>query len=249
VSSASNPASPTCTHQRRPGTTVCLLCRQEARVAAAERRKKLFLRGTALAIVIAVVALVMSGVLSLRNRAERREAAAADSAATAHVASATAPAADSVVPQGQMPAAAKTVPPAPATSAIPAPTTAARGAAFAPTIRVGDTPLGGGAVATRGDSGVSVAFDTPELRTRIPEKFERYLRATLSQVYGSRIDPVLANIPLGKLAGQGDLLYELPVRGIRFPVEPGWHLEVFPEIRPGRDGPLVIRYRASVVKD
>jgi hypothetical protein len=53
----------------------------------------------------------------------------------------------------------------------------------------------------------------------------------------------------GKLSGQGDLLYELPVRGIHLPLDPARHLEIFPEIRPGRDGPLVIRYRAAVAKN
>jgi hypothetical protein len=28
-----------------------------------------------------------------------------------------------------------------------------------------------------------------------------------------------------------------------------WHLDIYPEIRPGQDGPLVVRYRASVSRD
>ena len=124
-----------------------------------------------------------------------------------------------------------------------------RDAALAPTIKVGDTPLGVGVVATRNDSGVTVLFDTPELRTRGPEKFESFLRTTLSKIYGPRIDAALASVPPGKLVGQGNLLYELPTRGIQLPIQPGWRLEVYPEIRPGQDGPLVVRYRAIVAKN
>jgi len=231
---------------------VCLHCRQEARVAAADRRKKLLLRGTALGIVIAVIGLAMSGALSLRDRVNARQVAAADSARQA--AAAVPPQQpDSVIPQGQLPAAATTIPTTSAApAAAPAPVAAVpehRDAPLQPTVRVGETPLGAGATATRGDSGVIVAFDTPELRTRLPEKFERYLRATLPQVYGARVDTILVSIPAGKLTAQGNLLYDLPMRGIQIPLQSGWRLDVFPAIRPGRDGPLVVRYRASVVKN
>jgi hypothetical protein len=204
----------------------------------------MLLRGTALAIVVAVIGLGLSGALTLRDRANARQEVAADSARAAAAQSVPAP--DSIVPQGQSPAAAQAVPVAPAATP-PAPER--RDVPLQPAVRIGDTPLSDGATATRNDSGVVVTFDTPDLRTRLPEKFERYLRATLPQIYGPRVDTILASIPLGKLMAQGDLLYDLPMRGIQIPVQPGWHLEVVPDIRPGRDGPLVVRYRASVVKD
>jgi hypothetical protein len=268
VPSASNTVSPPCTHERRPGTTVCLLCRQEARVAASDRRKKLLLRGTALGIVVAVIALGLSSAAIFRGRAAAREEASAEAPASAKVAITPAPSPDSVIPQGgqapgSAPGSAPISAPAPATPAVvpaaapakPAATVAsvaandARNAILVPTIKVGDTRLGNGAIATRNDSGVAVAFDTPELRTRTPQKFESFLRTTLSQIYGPRIDQVLAGLPSGKIVGQGDLVYDLPTRGIQLPVQQGWHLEVYPEIRPGRDGPLVVRYRAIVAKD
>jgi hypothetical protein len=264
VSSASKPEAQPCTHQRRPGTTVCLLCRQEARVAASDRRKKLLLRGTALGIVVAVIALGMSSAATMRSRAAAREEATNDSAASAKVAT-TSPTPDSVAPQGvQTPAAAAAAVTTPVTTPIPSPAAtvpstpatspaasavAGRDAAFAPTIKIGDTPLGVGVIATRTDSGVTVLFDTPEFRTRTPEKFERFLRTTLSQIYGPRMDSVLAGVPTGKIVGQGDLLYQLPTRGIQLPLQPGLHLEVFPEIRPGQEAPLVVRYRAIVSKN
>jgi hypothetical protein len=250
VSSASNTAIPPCTHERRPGTTVCLLCRQEARLAASDRRKKLFLRGTALAIVVAVIALGMSSAATFRSRSAAREQAAAAAPVAAKVASAAATTVDSIVPQGaQLPSTTAGATPKPSVAPAPSAAAAASDAILPPTIKAGDTPLGNGVVATRADSGVFVAFDTPELRTRTPEKFEAFLRATLGQIYGARMDSALAKVPAGRIVGQGDLLFELPTRGIQLAIQPGWHLEVFPEIRPGRDGPLVIRYRAFVAKD
>lgn len=261
MSSTPQSQNAVCTHERRPGTTVCLLCRQEARVAASDRRNKLILRGTAAAIVVAVLALGLSNTKSLREWTTTRPASPSesaakttdDTAAAAAPAATTAPAADSVIPQGGT---AATSAPTPANATVTsAPTTPVAPSASAavppvtPTIGVGVTALGGGATATRSDTAVLVAFDTPELRTRTPEKFERFLRTTLAQIYGRQVETQLASIPLGKITAQGNLLYELPTRGIRLPAEAGWHLEVFPEIRPGDEGPLVVRYRVSVVKD
>jgi len=122
---------------------------------------------------------------------------------------------------------------APAPSAMPA-----------PTIAIGESPLAGGILATRTESGVTLAFDTPMARTRIPEKFEQLVRATLPQIYGHALDSALAKIPKGGLVRQGNLVSELPTRGIHVPVTEGWTLAVYPETRPGQDGPLVVRYRA-----
>jgi hypothetical protein len=237
VSTAPHLASPICTHERRPGTTVCLLCRQEARLAAADRRKKWILRGTAVGIVIAVVAIGFSSASFLRGRPAAKQKEAAAAAAAAGDSSA---AAESIRPQGDAAAAAVS-----GTAAVePAPP-----AGFVPVIRVGETSLQYGVTAVRSDSGIVVLFDTPELRTRMPEKFERFLRWSLPQLYGAQVDSLLARIPLGRLVAQGNLLYELPTLGIHTPIDSVWHLDIYPEIRPGQDGPLVVRYRASVSKD
>jgi hypothetical protein len=233
-----------------------LHCRQEARVAASDRRKKLLLRGSAAAIIVAVIAVGMSNAAALRGRTLSKVTPAQDSAAAAKADVVSSAAIDSILPRtgtaSPTPAAATVTPPAtatlpPAARANTAPS--APPSPVSPIVRVGDTPLGNGVVATRSDSGILVGFDTPDLRTRDSEKFERFLRRTLPQIYGTSIEAKLASIPLGKIVGQGNLLYELPTRGIRFPVQPGWHLEVYPEIRPGNDGPLVVRYRSSIVKD
>jgi hypothetical protein len=38
----------------------------------------------------------------------------------------------------------------------------------------------------------------------------------------------------------------MPAQGVRIPVNGTWMLRLFPETRPGQDGPLVIRYRVRV---
>ena len=102
-------------------------------------------------------------------------------------------------------------------------------------------------MAIRADSVVTVAFDTPLARTRLPEKFEQFVRLTLPQIYGPSIDGVLAKLPVGAIASQGSLLYDLPVRGARIPIANAWAIRLYPETRPGQDGPLVVRYNVSVV--
>jgi hypothetical protein len=102
--------------------------------------------------------------------------------------------------------------------------------------------------AVRAGDSVIVHFDTPLVRTRRPEKFERVLRETLPAVYGARADSLLAALPDGKILGGGELLTELPARGIHLSVGDNWLLDIWPETRPGRDGPLVVRYRTKLVK-
>jgi hypothetical protein len=98
-----------------------------------------------------------------------------------------------------------------------------------------------------GDSAI-VSFDTPAARTRRRDKFERFVRETLPDLYGARVASLLATIPEGEMAVGGDLLTELPLRGIQLPMADGWVLEVWPETRAGQDGPLVVRFRTKIVK-
>jgi hypothetical protein len=118
---------------------------------------------------------------------------------------------------------------------------------FAPVVPQGQSSLPDGPTAVRTDSLVTVSFDAPMIRTRIPAKFERLVRSTLPAVYGRSIDSLLSKIPEGGIAAQGDLISELPTRGVRIPVNAEWTIALYPETRPGQDGPLVIRYRVSVV--
>jgi hypothetical protein len=110
----------------------------------------------------------------------------------------------------------------------------------------GESPLPDGVTAFRNDAVVTVSFDTPLARTRVAEKFERFVRATLPAVFGSGADSALAKLPVGTLANQGNLITELPSTGVRIPVGSVWEIRVYPETRKGLDGPLVIRYRTTV---
>jgi hypothetical protein len=110
----------------------------------------------------------------------------------------------------------------------------------------GRTDLSDGMFAERKGAEVRVHFDTETARTRRRDKFESVVRRTLPAVYGSRADSILAAVPEGEVAYGGDLLTELPARGIQLPASGGWAITLWPETRPGRDGPLVVSYRASI---
>ena len=223
-----------CTHERRPGTTVCLHCRHEARLAAQAKRKRLLLRGSAVsAAVLAVFVVGALGAMALRGRVQAphatprpQQVVAVNSApdTTATIATATVA---TVKQQGDL------APPS--------------RAPLAPVLSQGRTTFADGTSAERTDSMVTLSFDTPMLRTRIPEKFERYVRATLPKIYGARADSALARLPDGGIAGQGNLLYDLPSRGVHIPLDSRWSIALYPETRPGEDGPLVVRCRVLVV--
>jgi hypothetical protein len=241
VNAPQQPSEIVCTHERRPGTTVCLHCRHAARVAMQAKRKRILLRGSAVAVVIATfVAVGMLSATAIRGKSRR----AADKApqSDAQVAEAGVPAAvpaDSVVPTPAATVTATTSAPAEAPKRLVAP--------LMPLVPPGESPLLDGVTATRMDSVVMLSFDTPSNRTRIPEKFEQLVRTTLPAVYGHGVDSVLAKLPRGGIARQGNLLSQLPTSGVRIPIGEAWMIRLYPETRPGEDGPLVIRYRVMVV--
>ena len=202
------------------------------------------LRGAAFTIVIAIF--VTAGTVTasaLHNRGAAKTSApttrASDSIA---VAAPTAPT-DSVTTRdttqstihptlaGQPAAPAVVEPPSPPFDAV---------------ISRGQSTLVGGATAVRSDSEVLVTFDNETMRTRRAEKFEQVVRATLVSVYGAPMKEVLSSMPVGAIAEQGELLTELPSRGVRIPLNGAWMARLFPETRPGQDGPLVIRYRVRI---
>jgi hypothetical protein len=95
---------------------------------------------------------------------------------------------------------------------------------------------------------VVLDFDTKLARTRMADKFERFVRATLPSIYGAAADSALARLPQGALASQGDLIGDLPTRGMRIPLPNGGAIVLFPMTRQGQDGPLVTRYRVFATK-
>lgn len=221
-----------CQHERRPGTVVCLYCRHEQHMAEVGRqRSRQMVVGGVLAVVVAV------GVWGPFRQAGE-EAGAATTASTSIVppASAIETRADALV---EAP---------PAVGVASAATVPDRSPVPRPIVAPGRTSLGDGAVAVRSGDTVAVHFDTPEARTRRPEKFERIVRSTLPAIYGAAADSALAAVPQGMLASGGDLLTALPEQGVRIPTSDGGALMLWPETRPGRDGPLVVTYRATVVR-
>ena len=99
-------------------------------------------------------------------------------------------------------------------------------------------------VADRSGDTVRVSFDLLLSRTRRPDKFEAIVRSTLPQVFGSVADSALRALPYGSVARAGDLIETLPSSGFHIPLTDGRTIAVWPETRVGRDGPLVIAYRA-----
>lgn len=174
----------TCPHGLRPGTTVCLHCRQEARAAARQRRNQLVARITLATLGVGVViALIVGGVMSI---APGDASAPADTSVT-------------VVTSGA--------------STIPAPVVQQpRG--LQPTIAEGRNHLVDSVYADRTGQEVTVHFDTETLRTRFDWKFEGVVRATLPLVYGQEARVALDSIPAGTWVRGGALLTELPQRGI-----------------------------------
>lgn len=114
-----------------------------------------------------------------------------------------------------------------------------------PRIAEGRRELADSMFAVREGEEVTVHFDTEPLRTRYDWKFERVVRSTLPIVFGSVVRAALDSIPEGHLAAGGDLLTDLPTRGIELSIGDGQTLRVWPVTRPGQDGPLVVAYRAA----
>ena len=237
---------PPCDHELRPGTAVCLRCQHAERAARRARQRQIMARGTAVAMVLGVIAAIgMAGASVIRNRAwtegtetlVRSAEPQADSATDATVSPTTDPTPTVEVPQRTAGSSA-----APAAMAVSRP--AAAGMKVAPVVPVGGTALRDSMVADRAGDTVRVRFDLELSRTRRPEKFEAIVRSTLPQVYGTAVDSALRALPVGALAHAGDLVTTLPEQGFHIPLAGGRTLGVWPETRPGRDGPLVVAYRA-----
>jgi hypothetical protein len=213
-----------CPHDHRPGTTVCLHCRHAAIVASRKRRRQSVLRVAGA--VLGVIVLTGGGTFgtyATRGYIAQRQARGATTQ-IAQQGGAIAVAAASEAPR-------------------PAKPLPQRSSGPVPIIALGETRLADSVRAVRADTGVTVFFDLTMIRTRRSDKFEHFLRSTLPEIYGPTVDSLLTLIPQGMIARQGDLLTELPVKGVKLALANGWKLTVWPEIRPGYEGPLVVRYR------
>lgn len=264
------PAS--CPHELRPGTTRCLHCRSEQRAAARARLRRSAARVGLASVVIAIVAVVANAGTTVLSMGDMLPAPSVPGTSPAPAPQPASPSAAAVVPvvpvvpvasrQGPPMYAARSaadVPAATVASPAPALPTASAAAAPAPTRAVGvaarpvqprvaegRTDLRDSIFAVRSGDGVTLHFDTGDMRTRRAEKFEQIVRSTLPRLYGPGVDSVLAAIPVGQLVVGADLLTELPQRGVFIRVADGSTIGIWPETRPGRDGPLVVDYRATL---
>lgn len=206
-----------CPHDRRPATSVCLYCLQEARLAARQKRNRLLARvGMATMGGGVVLALGVGAFIALVPDARSRSRSV-DEQVTRAVEASSGP---EVTPQASA---------QPTTPAIPE----------------GRRELGDGIISERHGDTVTVSFDTELLRTRFDWKFEGVVRGTLPLMFGELARIALDSIPHGELLRGADLLGALPRAGLAIPMpaEAG-SIRVWPVIRSGRDGPLVVAYRA-----
>ena len=272
MSRAESLPSPSCTHDLGPGTTVCLRCRQEQRDAARANQQKLIAMAGVAAMGLLGVYVLGAGAVN-GWRAARPDSTKAVVPARASVVASSVSINHDVRLQGEpapvSPTATLASLPAadasPAPSAAPSPsaaggtttssaTTAGAGSPgptspLALIVREGETRIAGDLIAQRSSDSVFVDFDTPEARTRRRDKFDALVRRTLPLLYGAAVDSVLRTIPAGGIVGDADLLTELPQRGVHLRVAQGWTLDLWPQTRPGQDGPLVVAYTARVTRD
>jgi hypothetical protein len=121
---------------------------------------------------------------------------------------------------------------------------------LAPLVAPGRTEVGDGLYIERAGETVTVHFDTPTTRTRRRDKFESVVRRTLPEVYGSAAEAILSSIPEGTLVDPTIMVTDIAERGrgVRLDSGDGWKFSLWPETRPGEDGPLVVSYRVAVTQ-
>jgi hypothetical protein len=236
----------TCPHGKRPGITVCLHCRAEARAAARQRRLRAIMRFGGIALGGGVlIALTVGGLVAVVPRAfskdRNRDTSRGDQPPKMVIKTTPrkAPAVSVATP---------TVAPIAPLAAPPAAAAAARtNAPLRILLAEGRTDLADSLYAERAGSDVVVHFDNSEWRTRFEEKFERIVRLTLPRVLGADGRAALDSLPAGTLVRGGNLLVDLPTKGIPLAI-PGrvQRVMLYPVTRPGETGPLAVAYRLSV---
>ncbi|HET7623287.1 MAG TPA: hypothetical protein VFK39_15380 [Gemmatimonadaceae bacterium] len=234
-----------CNHERRPGTTICLRCRHEERVARRRRALSTSLRVSAVVLALATMgAIASSGAEALQGRQlfamRTAQPEAAPVAARSDDISHPAPANSSgAAVADSAPAIAAPLATAPSPTE-PSVTT--------PIVAEGRTELGEGLFAVRDGRSVVVNFDVPQARTRRRDKFDRIVRATLPRVYGPAAQATLDEIPQGEIVKPGTLPADLEKSGLRIPLGDSASISLWPELRDARGGPLVVGYRAEVAR-
>jgi hypothetical protein len=274
---ATHDASWTCQHERRPHTTVCLLCRRDERAAALARRRRAVGRVSLIGLaVIFFAAGSVAAVTAMEGRWPVPPTLGHWSAAGGWfdlartrtrevISNLTRRASAAPVPIYASPIFADSVMLTDSLNVVPTTDTilvaleqalrqaqdSAAGAAappLKPIVAEGRTALRDGLVAVRTGDTVAVHFDTPLMRTRQPQKFEQLVRSTLPAIYGAAVESVLATVTAGELIRGVDPTTTAARHGVYLPLAAGWSLALWPETRPGRDGPLIITYRTALTR-
>jgi hypothetical protein len=254
MSAAATPQIPAdCPHQLRPGVTVCLHCRRAAQEAQRARWIRLGMRVGSVALVVGIGAGIIAGRGSEIQESAEAALSVDSSTGIQQLAAAELPAPKTVSPPPARPE-RKAERPKPEQPAAEPPTKASTAAVenadvpLEPLVAPGRTEVGDGLYIERLGQTVTVHFDTPETRTRRRDKFERVVRRTLPEIYGSAAEALLSSIPQGSLVEPVDLVTEIAERGVKLDAGDGWKVSLWPETRPGTDGPLVVSYRVAVTR-
>jgi hypothetical protein len=222
-------------------------CRAEAHAEAAGRRNRFLM--TVGAVIAGLAGVGSLGVLTLSSHGATRPTASTRETAATTVTESTKSHTVAFAPQptaasssrGEEPSVSHTEP----ASAVVVQQGNATAAASHAIIAQGRTELHDGIYVVRTGDSIVVRFDTPMTRTRRRDKFEQVVRTTLPSLYGAAGDSLLAHVPDGQLLPDADLLVEMPFRGVPLPPREGLSLTLWPETRPGQDGPLVVAYRVT----
>jgi hypothetical protein len=237
---------PSCPHEIGPGISVCLRCRQEERQLALARQRRMLIRVGLVLAGVAVVGMtgnaVVNAVHTSKNARAKEPLHLLASTATSSVKQQGAPASGTT--SASTTTLTKATPDAKAEPDAKAAPEHRSVPALTLKVPPGRTGLRDSMYVERDADSVMVHFDTELARTRRRDKFEATVRATLPVLYGAGVDSMLAALPDGAITGDRDLVSEVAVRGVRLPVPAGGTLELWPVTRPGRDGPLVVGYRA-----
>jgi hypothetical protein len=244
-----SPTSPkTCTHDRGPGTTVCLRCRHDEWQASQRRRQQMLMRVLGLGFVVGIIG--MAGVAMASTIRERssgtdstRNVVQQDKPAVARQPRQLTPTRSRTAEASPVDFSAPPVAPKAPAASVSVPASRNRAGSM---LVEGRTELTDSIFAVRSGDSVVVNFDVQGGRTRRADKFERMLRTTLPLVYGRFATLALDSVPNGTLLPSKDIVGELQSQGMRLTLENGVKISVHPQTRIGRDGALVVAYLTVV---
>lgn len=245
---------------------VCLHCLHAERLAARDRRQRIIVRFIAWTLSIAIVAVVgAAGVnaatkhettsstprVATRRLVPHQAPGTQDSTAVANATTTIQQQGVPAAPSGKaVDSSGHATPIAPAdaspTPVVHADSTPATPSLIGPIIPQGRTELPDSLYAVRRGDTVVVNFDTGPARTRRADKFELVVRQTLRSVFGPVADTLLSAVPEGKLADASELVTTLPRSGIHLQGPHLPHVALWPQTKPGRNGPLVFAYKTVV---